>query len=97
MRFGFGSELPELLGQPINELNLLRLYVATAVALDQWEPRFQLTESPDQPAVQVSKADADGFVEITLNGIYLPGGHLGDFSRAEPVTATIAIRALYSS
>lgn len=39
----YGSELPELLDQPINPLLQLRLYAATALALLRHEPRIRLT------------------------------------------------------
>ena len=39
----YGSELPELLDQPINPLLQLRLYAATALALLRHEPRLRLT------------------------------------------------------
>ncbi|WP_432777777.1 GPW/gp25 family protein [Pseudomonas fortuita] len=43
MRRDYGSLVPELIDQPANEVNRLRLYAASAVAIMQWEPRITLT------------------------------------------------------
>ncbi len=43
MRRDYGSLVPELIDQPANEANRLRLYAASAVAIMQWEPRITLT------------------------------------------------------
>lgn len=40
MRREYGSLIPELIDQPINEATLLQLYAATVIALQQWEPRI---------------------------------------------------------
>ena len=43
MRREYGSLIPELIDQPLNEHTLLRLYAASAAALMRWEPRLKLT------------------------------------------------------
>lgn len=39
----FGSLLPELIDQPLNEATSIQLYAATATALATYEPRLKLT------------------------------------------------------
>ena len=43
MRRDYGSVIPELIDQPLNQTTLLRLYAATAAAVMRWEPRFQIS------------------------------------------------------
>lgn len=42
LRRTYGSELPDLLDQPLNARTRLRLFAATAQALLRWEPRVRL-------------------------------------------------------
>lgn len=74
MRRDYGSNVPKLVDAPMNQGSLLRLYVAIADALEQWEPRFRLTH------ISFTATGADGVAEITLAGVYYPRGHLGDFT-----------------
>lgn len=39
----FGSLLAELVDQPANPASRLRIYAATALAIQRWEPRITLT------------------------------------------------------
>ena len=43
MRRRYGSEVPELMDQPLNNATVLRIYAATAYAIRLWEPRISLT------------------------------------------------------
>lgn len=43
MRRDYGSLLPELIDQPMNDANLLRLYAASVMAIIRWEPRVRIT------------------------------------------------------
>ena len=43
MRRDYGSEVPELIDQPLNGATTLRLFAATAHAVMLWEPRIVLT------------------------------------------------------
>lgn len=67
----FGSDVASLIDAPMNEAGVLALYVAVAVAIDRWEPRFDLTD------VQVEGA-ATGIITLTLTGVYRPNAHRGD-------------------
>lgn len=67
MRREYGSRLFQLIDAPMNRSTLLELYVATAEALDRWEPRIKVE------SVQAVSAEP-GRVELTLTGTYLPDG-----------------------
>ncbi|MCL7930438.1 GPW/gp25 family protein [Halomonas llamarensis] len=43
MRREYGSLLPELIDQPLNDALLLQAYAATVMALIRWEPRIRVT------------------------------------------------------
>lgn len=57
----YGSRIPELIDQPINSQTVIEFYVATAEALERWEPRIELTR------VRLDKAGADGRVSLTID------------------------------
>lgn len=57
----YGSEVPELIDQPLHSATQLRIYAATAFALRRWEPRLQLT------AVQLTRG-TDGAITVLLEG-----------------------------
>ncbi|OEZ98767.1 gene 25-like lysozyme [Duganella phyllosphaerae] len=40
----YGSEVPELMDQPLNNATILRVYAATAYAVRLWERRIDLTD-----------------------------------------------------
>lgn len=85
MRREFGSELPELLDRAMTDANILAVYVATAVAIAKWEPRFRLE------AVKVQDAQPTGRIGLALFGQYLPRGHLGDDTPARPGTEQLTV------
>jgi len=68
MRRDYGSNLFELIDQPLTQSTLMDIYAATAQALRRWEPRFRLTR------VQAFRAPESGKVLLELDGIYLPDG-----------------------
>lgn len=70
MRREFGSELMDLIGRPMTSEVVLALYVATAYAIELWEPRFRLT------GVEMSTPAADGSIVLALRGDY--GGQSRD-------------------
>ncbi|WP_454886158.1 GPW/gp25 family protein [Sphingomonas oryzagri] len=59
----YGSALFELVDAPFNPATRLRMYAATAVALQKWEPRIALTRVSIAP-----DAETRGAFEITLEG-----------------------------
>lgn len=72
MRRDYGSDWPRLVDAPMNEQSIIMFYVTAAEALDQWEPRFELTE------VFFREVGPDGRTTLRLTGNYLPRGHKGD-------------------
>lgn len=67
MRRDYGSRLFQLVDRPTTPALMVELYVATAEALDRWEPRFKLLEVKGEVV-------AEGHVSLTLSGRYLPDG-----------------------
>jgi len=61
MRRTYGSEVPELIDQPLNGATVLRIYAATAYAVLRWERRIALT------GVQLQR-DTDGSATLILDG-----------------------------
>ncbi|MDO8908910.1 MAG: GPW/gp25 family protein [Pseudohongiella sp.] len=62
-RRDYGSLLPELIDQPMNDATLLRLYAASFMAIIRWEPRLQI------PSVKMMISSAQpGSGEIFLSG-----------------------------
>ncbi|PFH10992.1 hypothetical protein BCF11_3430 [Collimonas sp. PA-H2] len=62
MRRDYGSEVPELIDQPLNGATVLRIYAATAYAVLRWERRIALT------GVQLQRG-ADGQAALLLDGV----------------------------
>lgn len=68
MRRDYGSLLPELLAQPLNDATILRVYAAAVMAILRWEPRIKVRSirrevSTRKPGRAVLSIDA-----ITTNG-----------------------------
>ena len=77
----FGSFVPKILGQRMTPPVVLKFWTAICVAIDLWEPRFKVTKirpfgTPEQMRL--------GEIGFTIEGIYYPRGHLGDFTPAGP-------------
>ena len=62
MRRDYGSEVPELIDQPLNGATVLRIYAATAYAVLRWERRIALT------GAQLQRG-ADGQATLILEGV----------------------------
>lgn len=58
----YGSRLPELVDNPLNELTKVELFAATAEALATWEPRIRLDR------VYVQSVSEAGKIVIALEG-----------------------------
>jgi phage baseplate assembly protein W len=59
MQRGYGSDLPNIIDQPLNGETMIDAYMATAEALDLWEPRIDLAR------IELVGAGA-GFAEFLL-------------------------------
>ena len=67
----YGSDLPRLVDAPSNSSTVIDIYIAVAVALKKWEPRYQLNR------VQLTRQFPEqqpGQIEIELDGTYLVNG-----------------------
>ncbi|MGS0740443.1 GPW/gp25 family protein [Glaciimonas sp. GG7] len=62
MRRSYGSEVPELIDQPLHGATILRIYAATVHAVRLWEPRIALT------GLQLER-DQYGKATLILDGI----------------------------
>lgn len=80
----FGSEVPALVDAPMNDANVLSLYVAVAEALERWEPRFELTD------VQVDGSET-GIITMVLTGNHRPNAHVSDLTTVIDDTQTIRV------
>jgi phage baseplate assembly protein W len=77
LRRDYGSMIPALLDRPMNEMTVLDFVIATADALDRWEPRVRLER------VQLVEAGAEGVGALDLDLVYLEDG--------STVTARVAL------
>jgi phage baseplate assembly protein W len=62
-RRDYGSLVPDLIDQPLNAANILRLYAASALAVSRWENRVRLRRVSLAPGARAGAAtlnlDAD--------------------------------------
>ena len=61
---GYGSDLTELVDDPITDSGKLRTYKAITNAITQWEPRFIVKR------ITAISRDIEGKLTISLNGTY---------------------------
>ncbi len=76
MREWYGSFVPNLLGRLVTPQEVLPYFAAISSAIEQWEPRFRVTQ------IQVVKLTRDGQLHVFLDGEYRPRAVYGDFSVA---------------
>ena len=74
IREWYGSFVPNLLGQLITPDEVTPFFVAITSAIEQWEPRFRVTE------IKVLKASREGALHFFLDGEYRPRAVFGDFT-----------------
>jgi phage baseplate assembly protein W len=74
MREHYGSFVPALLGRNINPQEVAPFFAVIASAIEQWEPRFRVTE-----LVPV-KVTRDGQLHIYIVGEYRPRATFGDLT-----------------
>ncbi|WP_320141255.1 GPW/gp25 family protein [uncultured Cohaesibacter sp.] len=78
MREDFGSFIPlMLLRENLDNENALLMFWAIALAIDLWEPRFDVKRV--KPAETVT-ARRKGRLPVAVVGDFMPRGHLGDFT-----------------
>lgn len=74
MREWYGSFVPALLGRNITPDEVVPTFAAIASAIEQWEPRYRVTQ------IQVLKATRDGQFHFFIDGEYRPRAVYGDFT-----------------
>ena len=92
LRRWFGSSVPQLLGNSLTETTVVSFFAAIVTSLEvrerdtglPREPRFKITK------ITPKKADRSGGLKIEISGIYMPRGHLGDFTAEDLRSITIA-------
>ena len=92
LRRWFGSSVPQLLGNSLTEATVVSFFAAIVTSLEvrerdtglPREPRFRITR------ITPMKLDRSGSLKIEISGIYMPRGHLGDFTGEDLRSITIA-------
>ena len=80
MRRIFGSAVPRVLGKNLVPDTMLKFYMAVAVAIELWEPRFRVRRF-EYPGRQNSPEDMrQGRIGIRLIGDYMPRALEKDFT-----------------
>jgi phage baseplate assembly protein W len=82
LRRWFGSSVPQLLGENLTTPTVVRFFAAVIAALEvretdtglPREPRFKITR------ITPKRVDRSGELRLEILGIYMPRGHLGDFT-----------------
>jgi phage baseplate assembly protein W len=74
MREWYGSFVPALLGRLITPSEVTPTFAAICSAIEQWEPRYRVTQ------ILVQRATRDGRFEFFLDGEYRPRATFGDFT-----------------
>ncbi|MDQ8022187.1 MAG: GPW/gp25 family protein [Moraxellaceae bacterium] len=82
MRRDYGSLLPELIDQPLNDATRMRVMAATVAAVIAWEPRIRVTHV----GMEVGTGDAAGTLVVTLDGERTDG------PRGEAVSLEVPLR-----
>jgi phage baseplate assembly protein W len=86
MRRYFGSDVPNLLGEPLIDRTVLRFMTAVVAAIETIdphsglaaEPRFKLRKFDIARAQNAPERLRGGRLAIAMRGEYRPRGHLGD-------------------
>jgi phage baseplate assembly protein W len=93
LRMWWGSNVPHLLGQSMNEETVVRFFLAILTSMEVVEnglprmPNFKITK------LCPVKVERTGAFTIEIVGVYMPRGHLGDFTPEDVRTLTIPMTA----
>lgn len=74
IREWYGSFVPHLLGRLITPEEVTPFFVAITSAIEQWEPRYRVSE------IKVLKATREGALHFYIDGEYRPRAMFGDFT-----------------
>lgn len=67
MKREYGSKLHDYIDAPMTQGLTMEIFASIGESLEKWEPRFRLKK------IETIKAGS-GHLEITMTGLYLPGG-----------------------
>lgn len=84
MREWYGSAVPRFLGENMNTQTIVPFFAAISAAIEQWEPRFRVTQ------VTPRSVGRDGRLEIDIAGEYRPRALLGDETPEGARTVTVS-------
>lgn len=89
MRRSFGSAVPGILGRNLVPETLMKFYMAIAIAIELWEPRYRVRSF--QYPEESNSADnlRQGQIGIRMVGDYRPRALEGDFTVESVKTVTI--------
>jgi phage baseplate assembly protein W len=82
MRRWFGSFVPKILGENMTPSTVLRFWTAICIAIDTWEPRYRVIRIVPRGSSDQMLKGALGF---EIEGVYMPRGHLGDFTPEQDI------------
>lgn len=89
MRRTFGSAVPALLGKAnLTPEALLNFYMAVAIAVDLWEPRFRVRQVGYPGAENSAGQLQQGKFGVLISGDYRPNALEGDYTVASSETLT---------
>ena len=85
-RRDYGSRIPELLDQPLNELTRIRVFAAAALALLRQEPRARISR------ISLETGDMPGSARLTVSGRRADAtGPTAAFAFSTPLSALSAL------
>lgn len=74
IREWYGSFVPAILGQNLTPSGVLPWFIATASAVEQWEPRYRITRITPQSVTRT------GRFQFFIDGEYRPRALFGDLT-----------------
>jgi phage baseplate assembly protein W len=91
LRRWFGSGVPQLLGENLTTPTAVRFFAALIAALEVREVDTGLPREPRFKIVRITpkRVDRSGELRLEILGVYLPRGHLGDFTPVDLRTLSI--------
>jgi phage baseplate assembly protein W len=92
LRRWFGSGVPQLLGENLTTPTVVRFFAALIAALEVREVDTGLPREPRFKIVRITpkRVDRSGELRLEILGVYLPRGHLGDFTPEDMRTIVLA-------
>jgi Bacteriophage baseplate protein W len=92
LRRWFGSAVPQLLGENLTTPTVVRFFAALIAALEVREVDTGLAREPRFKIIKITplRVDRSGELRLEIHGVYLPHGHLGDFTPEDMRTIVLA-------